>query len=123
VTWTIGGVTLPYAPEKMRFPTGCKKENVDQDTGYSIAVVSGLASEVYLEGALSEAGSTSEDLVDDYVAPLTALVGTEVAVTTTDGLIDGNWLLDSFEPQKDGPIALFKYTMRLTKTSETIVLS
>ena len=40
-----------------------------------------------------------------------ALVGTQVAITTTDGMIDGNWLLDSFEASRDNPYPNWDYNM------------
>ncbi len=120
MVWTIGGVTLPHAPSKMTMPKNCIRDGIQQDQGYQHIVVSGLNSEVRLEGTISEAGHTAAQLVSDYISTLEALIGTEVAVTTTDGLIDGDWLLDSFEVSKDSPFPSFKYTMRLVKADEIV---
>ncbi len=120
LTWTIGDVTLPYAPARMRMPKSGVKEQINPDQGYPINVVSGFRSEVYLEGTIADPTKTASQIVSTYINPLLSWVGYEVLVTTTDGLIDGTWLLDSFEPQKDGPYPIWKYTIRLSKGSQNI---
>ncbi len=56
----------------------------------------------------------------DY-SSLQFLFGTEVAVTTTDGMIDGNWLLDTFEASRDNPYPNWDCTIMLIKRSKNIV--
>src|SRR5512136_1962578 len=115
MTWTIGAVTLPFAPSSVRMPKSSDKEQVKPDGGEPGNVVTGTKSTVTLKGTISDSALTAAQIVSNYISPLYALVGTQVAVTTTDGFIDGNWLLDTFDAARDNPYAHWDYTMSLVK--------
>jgi hypothetical protein len=116
MTWTIGGVTLSYGPERLRMPMSTKKDTLeDNDDGYPVNINTGLDFSIQLEGTIPTADAAK-------ISSLLALVGTEVALTTTDGLLDGNWNFDSFEPGKNGPGPVYSYIMRLSKGSQNITL-
>ena len=121
MTWTIGTVTLPIAPSSVRMPKSSDKEQVKPDGGEPVNVVTGTKSTVTLKGTISDPTLTAAQIVSTYITPLYGLVGTQVAVTTTDGFIDGNWLLDTFDAARDNPYPNWDYTMSLVKGSENIV--
>ena len=116
MTWTIGGVTLSYGPERLRMPMSTKKDTLeDNDGGYSVNINTGLDFSIQLEGTIPTVDVAK-------ISSLLSLVGTEVALTTTDGLLDGNWNFDSFEPGKNGPGPVYSYIMRFSKGSQNITL-
>ena len=80
--------------KELRMPMATKKETLeDNDGGYSVNINTGLDFSIQLEGTIPVADVAK-------ISSLLALVGTEVAITTTDGLLDGDWNFDSFEPGK-----------------------
>ena len=121
MTWTIGTVTLPFAPSSVRMPKSADKEQVKPDSENPVNVVTGTKSTVTLKGTISNPALTASQIVSTYINPLYDQVGTQVAVTTTDGMIDGDWLLDSFEASRDNPYPNWDYNMTLVKGSENIV--
>ena len=116
MTWTIGGVTLSYGPEKVRMPLSTKKETLeDNDGGYAVNINTGLDFSIQLEGTIPLEDASK-------ISNLLALVGTEVSLTTTDGILDGDWNFDSFEPARNGPSPMYSYTMRFSKGNLNITL-
>ncbi len=116
MTWTIGGVTLSYAPERVRMPMAAKKDVLENnDGGYPVNINTGLDFSIQLTGSIPVADVAK-------ISSLLAIVGSEVALTTTDGLLDGNWNFDSFEPGKEGPGPVYNYTMRFSKGNLNITL-
>ena len=116
MTWTIGGITLSYGPERVRMPMSTKKDVLeDNDGGYAVNINTGLDFSIQLTGTILVADVSK-------ISSLLALVGTEVAITTTDGILDGNWNFDSFEPSKEGGGPVYNYTMRFSKGNLNITL-
>jgi hypothetical protein len=116
MTWTIGEITLSYGPERLRMPKSTKKDTLEVNDGdYSVNINTGLDFNIQLEGTIPVADVAK-------ISSLLALVGTEVAITTTDGLLDGAWNFDGFEPGKNGPGPVYNYIMRLSKGNLNITL-
>ena len=122
MAWTFGGITLPYGPEKLRWIKTANKETQPVSADDPINIVDGCSNGVQLEGSIAEAGATDADLWTDYLSPLLAQVGYEIAVTSTNGSIDGNWMLDSFEPSRESANLIYNYVMRLSKGSQNLTL-
>src|SRR5665647_2496936 len=113
MTWVIGTVTLPFAPSSVRMPKSADKEQVKPDAGEPVNIVTGTKTTVTLKGTISNPTLTAAQIVSTYIAPLYGLVGTQVAVTTTDGMIDGDWLLDTFDTSRDNPYPNWDYNIML----------
>jgi hypothetical protein len=56
------------------------------------------------------------------LTPMIALIGTSISVTSTNGSIDGTWLLEKFEPKRTSANLIYEYTMVLSKYSALVVL-
>ena len=101
-------------------PKSADKEQVKPDAGEPVNIVTGTKTTVTLKGTIANAALTAAQIVSTYITPLCGLVGTQVAVTTTDGMIDGDWLLDTFDPSRDNPAPIYDYNIMLVKGSENI---
>jgi hypothetical protein len=116
MTWIIGGVSLCYGPARVRLPKNTKKELIENDGDYPTNINNGLQFEAQLDGTIPVTDIAK-------ISDLLALVGTEITVSgSAEGLLDGTWNLDSFEPAKDRPGPVYDYTMRLSRGKENITL-
>lgn len=122
MTWTIGGVTLPYGPTKLRFNKTANKEIIPQSGDDPLQIVDGMQQNMaQLDGTIADSALTEAQIWSTYLSPILALVGTEISCSSTDGSIDGNWMLDSFEPSRESA-KVYRYSLRLTKGSVNITL-
>lgn len=111
MAWTIESVTIPV-PSKCRITCRANKEEMPVSGDYPAQTVDGLKLTVVLEGSFVGVMAT---VYAATVAPLLALVGTQITLSA-DGVLDGEWMLDDFTPNRDNP-SFWAYTMTLSKGS------
>ena len=119
MSYAIGDVTLPCGPNvaTKRLPATVEEFEIDGDL--PILIVSGSgAIELTLEGSFVGVKATIEST---YLSPLEALKGTEVTLTFPDSRYDGDWILADFV-YVEVNAKQFRYTIRLLKGSDHIVL-
>jgi hypothetical protein len=111
VTWTIESVTIPV-PSKCRIAKRANKEKMPVSGDFPAQSVDGAEMTVVLEGSFMGDMAT---VFTATVDPLLDLVGTQVTLSA-DGVLDGEWMLDDFTPNRDNP-SLWAYTLTLSKGS------
>jgi hypothetical protein len=120
-TWVIGVLNLPFGPSKMQFSKIATKEQIDQDGDEPINMSNGSKTSLTLSGSISETDKTDVELWNEILQPMLDLIGSEVTLVTPLQGLNGNWMLDSFEPNKSNP-TIYDYTMRLSKGSLNVQL-
>ena len=88
------------------------------DGAEPVITIPGLDAEsLTLQGSIYVSGQTNAYLETTYLAPLRALRGTEVAVTSPDSQYDGTWVLIRFTPRRigEGAFVRYTYTLKLVK--------
>ena len=119
MSYSIGGVSLPYAPAVATKRLPAVVEEFETDGGLPILIVAGSgAVELTLEGSFVGVKSTIEST---YLSPLEALLGTVVTVAFPDSRYDGSWVLADFT-YVEVNAKQFRYTIRLLQGSSHIVL-
>jgi phage protein U len=123
VAWTFGGVTFPYGPTQIAYIKTINKEMMPQSGHDPVAIVDGITSNsVQLSGAIADSTKTDAQIWSTILTPMIALIGTSISVTSTNGSIDGTWLLEKFEPKRTSANLIYEYTMVLSKYSTLVVL-
>jgi phage protein U len=123
VTWSFGGVTFPFGPTQLAYIKTINKEMMPQSGTDPVAIVDGTTSNsVQLSGSIADPSKTDADLWTDVLTPLIALIGTAINVVSSNGSIDGTWLLEKFEPKRTSANLIYEYTMVLSKYSTLVVL-
>jgi phage protein U len=123
VAWTFGGVTFPYGPTQIAYIKTINKEMMAQSGHDPVAIVDGITSNsVQLSGAIADSTKTDAQIWSTILTPMIALIGTSISVTSTNGSIDGTWLLEKFEPKRTSANLIYEYTMVLSKYSTLVVL-
>ena len=111
MTWTVESTSIPV-PSKCRIAKRANKEKMPVSGDYPAQTVDGVELTVVLEGAFFGDMAT---VFAATVSPLLLLVGTQVTLSA-DGVLDGEWMLDDFTPNRDNP-SLWAYSMTLSKAS------
>jgi phage protein U len=123
MAWTFGGVTFPFGPTQISYIKTINKETIPQSGDDPVAIVDGMSSNsVQLSGSIADPAKTDSQIWSDILAPMIALIGTSISVTSTNGSIDGTWLLEKFEPKRTSANPIYEYTMVLSKYSTLVVL-
>jgi phage protein U len=123
MAWTFGGVTFPFGPSQLAYIKTINKETMPQSGDDPVAIVDGMSSNsVQLSGSIADPTKTDSQIWSDILAPMIELIGTSIAVTSTNGSIDGTWLLEKFEPKRTSANPIYEYTMVLSKYSTLVVL-
>jgi phage protein U len=123
MAWTFGGVTFPFGPTQIAYVKTINKETLSQSGDDPVAIVDGTSSNsVQLSGSIADPAKTDAQLWSDILTPMIALIGTSISVTSTNGSIDGTWLLEKFEPKRTSANLIYEYTMVLSKYSALVVL-
>jgi phage protein U len=123
MAWTFGGVTFPFGPAQIAYVKTINKETMPQSGNDPVAIVDGTSSNsVQLSGSIADTAKTDTQIWSDILTPMIALIGTSIAVTSTNGSIDGTWLLEKFEPKRTSANLIYEYTMVLSKYSTLVVL-
>jgi phage protein U len=123
MAWTFGGVTFPFGPTQIAYVKTVNKESMPQSGDDPVAIVDGTSSNsVQLSGSIADPAKTDAQLWSDILTPMIALIGTSISVTSTNGSIDGTWLLEKFEPKRNSANLIYEYTMVLSKYSTLVVL-
>jgi phage protein U len=123
MAWTFGGVTFPFGPTQISYIKTINKETIPQSGDDPVAIVDGTSSNsVQLSGSIADPAKTDTQIWSDILTPMIALIGTSISVTSTNGSIDGTWLLEKFEPKRTSANPIYEYTMVLSKYSTLVVL-
>ena len=123
MVWTFGSVTFPFGPTQISYIKTINKETMPQSGDDPVAIVDGTSSNsVQLSGSIADPAKTDAQLWSDILTPMIALIGTSISVTSTNGSIDGTWLLEKFEPKRTSANPIYEYTMVLSKYSTLVVL-
>jgi hypothetical protein len=123
MAWIFGSVTFPFGPNQIAYMKTINKESMPQSGDDPVVIVDGTSSNsVQLSGAIADPTKTDSQIWSTILTPLIALIGTSISVTSTNGSIDGTWLLEKFEPKRTSPNLIYDYTMVLSKYSALVVL-
>jgi hypothetical protein len=125
--WIISGgtgaITLPFAPSKTRITCPAKIDQFTQEGELPIVIVDGAENfTVQLDGVIYDPAKTASQIWSDVVVKLLQKRGSEVQLITSDGDLDGNYVMASFEPVRDRKIARWTYTMRLVMGKAYVIL-
>ena len=119
MSYSIGAVTCPSAPNVATKRLPAKVEEFEVDGDLPILIVTGSSAiELTLEGSFVGSKSTIET---SYLSPLEALRGTEVTLAFPDSRYDGDWILADFS-YVEVNAKQFRYTIKLLQGSDHIVL-
>ena len=123
MTWIFGGVTFPFGPTQLAYIKTINKDTMPQSGDDPVAVVDGTTSNsVQLSGSIADPAKTDAQIWSSILTPMLALIGTSISVSSTNGSIDGTWLLEKFEPKRTSANPIYEYTMVLSKYSTLVVL-
>jgi hypothetical protein len=123
MAWIFGSVTFPFGPNQIAYMKTINKESMPQSGDDPVVIVDGTSSNsVQLSGAIADPTKTDSQIWSTILTPLIALIGTSISVTSTNGSIDGTWLLEKFEPKRTSANLIYDYTMVLSKYSALVVL-
>jgi phage protein U len=121
--WSFGSVTFPFGPKQIAWVTTINKDVIPQSGTDPVSVVDGTsANSVQLSGSIADDSKTDSQLWSTYLAPMRALIGSSITVVSSNGSIDGIWLLEKFDPTRAGAALIYDYTMVLSKFSALVVL-
>jgi phage protein U len=123
MTWSFGTVTFPYGPTQIAFIKTINKDTIPQSGDDPVAIVDGITSNsVQLSGSIADASRTDAQIWSDILTPMLNQLGTAITVVSSNGSIDGTWLLEKFEPKRTSANLIYEYTMVLSKYSDLVVL-
>ena len=123
MTWIFGGVTFPFGPTQLAYIKTINKEAMPQSGDDPVAIVDGTTSNsVQLSGSIADPAKTDAQIWSSILTPMIALIGTSISVSSTNGSVDGTWLLEKFEPKRTSANVIYDYTMVLSKYSTLVVL-
>jgi phage protein U len=114
---------FPFGPTQLAYIKTINKDSMPQSGDDPVAIVDGTSSNsVQLSGSIADPAKTDAQIWSDFLTPMIALIGTSISVTSTNGSIDGTWLLEKFEPKRTSANPIYEYTMVLSKYSALVVL-
>ena len=123
MTWSFGTVTFPYGPTQIAYIRTINKDTIPQSGDDPVAIVDGVTSNsVQLSGSIAVASKTDAQIWSDILTPMLNQLGTAIIVVSSNGSIDGTWLLEKFEPKRTSANLIYEYTMVLSKYSDLVVL-
>ena len=123
MTWSFGTVTFPYGPTQIAYIRIINKDTIPQSGDDPVAIVDGVTSNsVQLSGSIADVSKTDAQIWSDILTPMLNQLGTAIAVVSSNGSIDGTWLLEKFEPKRTSANQIYEYTMVLSKYSDLVVL-
>jgi phage protein U len=123
LTWTFGAVTFPFGPTQISYIKTINKDTIPQSGDDPVAIVDGTTTNsVQLSGSIADASKTDAELWSDILTPMLNQLGTSITVVSSNGSIDGTWLLEKFEPKRTSANLIYEYTMVLSKYSTLVVL-
>ena len=123
MTWSFGTVTFPYGPTQIAYIKTINKDTIPQSGNDPVVVVDGVTSNsVQLSGSIADASKTDAQIWSDVLTPMLNQLGTAITVVSSNGSIDGTWLLEKFEPKRTSANPIYEYTMVLSKYSDLVVL-
>ena len=123
--WSIGSVTLPYAPSRVEIGKAPKVEDFDLDGDEPIvSVVAPATKDLTLRGTISVRGASKSTINSTYIGPLLALRGTSVAITDPSGMYNGTYFMADFKPSdiSQGPYVRFEYIITLRVVTSVNIL-
>lgn len=123
MTWSFGTVTFPFGPTQLAYIKTINKDTIPQSGDDPVAIVDGTTTNsVQLSGAIVDLAKTDAELWSDILTPMLNQLGTAITVVSSNGSIDGTWLLEKFEPKRTSANPIYEYTMVLSKYSTLVVL-
>ena len=123
MTWSFGTVTFPFGPTQIAIIKTINKDVIAQSGDDPVAVVDGTsANSVQLSGKIADPTKTDTQLWSDILTPMLNQLGSAITVVSSNGSIDGTWLLEKFEPKRTSANLIYDYTLVLSKYSALVVL-
>jgi phage protein U len=123
LTWSFGTVTFPFGPTQLAYIKTINKDTIPQSGDDPVAIVDGTTTNnVQLSGTIADASKTDAQIWSDILTPMLNQLGTAITVVSSNGSIDGTWLLEKFEPKRTSANPIYEYTMVLSKYSDLVVL-
>jgi hypothetical protein len=121
--WQINEVVLPYGPLKFGLTGDANEDSITQSGEEPIIIIDGLTGTVLtLSGTITADSKTVDQLWSEIISPLLDLRGGEVMLVCPISALNGVWTLVGFQPSS-GKHSIYEYTMRLKKSSLTVVLN
>ena len=121
-SWSIGSVDLPYGPESIRLPASAQKDSVNVTSSLPINIYDGLKEyTITLTGTIADPALTDAELWSNIIVPLQALLGSEVTLLCPIVALVGEYGFDSFNVERDTNLAIYRYTIKLSKGSLNLV--
>ena len=121
-SWSIGLVDLPYGPEGIRLPASAQKDSVNVTSSLPINIYDGLKDyTLTLTGTIANPTLTDAELWSEIIVPLQALIGTEVTLLCPITALVGEYGFDSFNVERDTKLAIYRYTLKLSKGALNLV--
>ncbi len=127
MSWTISSdevtVTLPFGPLKTRISNPAKVDQFVQEGELPIVIVDGAENfTVTFEGVIYDDTKTASEIFQDIIFPLLQKRGTLISLATPEGILDGSYVLASFEPSRVGVRPRWTYTMHLVMGGAYVIL-
>jgi hypothetical protein len=123
-TWHIGNVELPVGPSSLKVNGGINKETISKSADDPVVIVDGSSgSSLSLSGSIADESKTDAQLWEDIISPLLELKGSEVTLVCPIASLNSVYLLEQFEPSRDTYASIYSYSMKLSKTSLTIIMA
>ena len=122
--WQIDEIVLPIGPEGIKVAGGINKEVMAKSGDEPTIIVDGSSgTTLTLQGTIADDSKSDVALWADLLTPLLELRGTEITLVCPLVGLNGVYLLESFEPSRNKYPAIYDYSMRLTKSSLTVIMT
>jgi len=120
VTFGFVTVTLPQYPHRFKEKNPSEAKVRALTGGLPLVVAMQGLRVLELEVNIFSLGVSNATLLSSYITPLRELAHTVVTITSVDAFFDGNYLLDSFDPEPQVP-GVIKAILKLTQGSVMMV--
>ena len=125
MAWVIGGVTLPYGPNRIDIGKPPKTEDFELDGDEPIVNVTAPATnDLMLYGSIIVPGGNKSTVNSTYISPLLALRGTSQAITDPSSVYSGTYFVADFKAtdNSQGTTIRFDYVLALRVVTSVNIL-
>ena len=125
MVWSIGSVTLPFAPTDIADDSDCETDNLPLDGDESIVFADASTIRVVtLSGSIADSNyPTKADLESAYCSTLRGYQNTIQAVVSSSGAYTASWYIKkvSFSEVAEGAFARVGYTIIMWLGSAEVI--